>query len=246
MNSLYISKLLGSVSVFGFLIYVLLHNKEPLWLMFIVSFLILTLINILENVFLLLKKRKIANTLNIMFNLTFAIFAIGFLAIWCIIAISQKQYSMLIFAIPFFIIATLIIKSKVFKNNKPLFTFDFNVQFIISAFLVGICFISGVLITILSLNPFNIMLLLFGLFFILGSLVFVFAYMQIKGYFDHLPFGFLGLFMGVVIALVGVGSLFIMYNQNPNIIVYAKFWILVPLLMIIVGVIQIVKTIRGK
>ena len=154
MNSLYISKLLRSVSVFGFLIYVLLHNKEPLWLMFIVSFLILTFINILENVFLLLKKKNIANTLNRMFNIVFAIFVIGFLAIWCIVALSQKQYSMLIFAIPFFIVAALIIKSKVFKNNKPLFTFDFNVQFIISAFLVGICFISGVLITLLSLNPF--------------------------------------------------------------------------------------------
>lgn len=245
MNSInYASRLIKSIVVFGFLVYVLINNTQPFWLLFVISFLIMTFINILENLFMLLKKRDIALKIHKLFVITFVVFIFAFMSVWCYIAISQKQYGLLIPALPFVIIGALLVRNKVFKNNKPILKFDVNIKLIMGAALVGVCFLSGIMVLLISLNPLNIELLLFGLFFIFGSLVFVLAYMQMKGCFDHLSIDIVGLFAGIVITLVGAGSLFIIWNQNK--LFDAKLWIVIPVLMILVGIIQIVKKLKRK
>lgn len=92
-------------------------------------------------------------------------------------------------------------------------------------------------------------LIYMGAFFTLGSLTFVIAALTMMGVFDKFKIDVLGTYMGVVILLVGIGIILIQNGTTMSLIETIKsfsFWIVIPIMLIIVGIIQIVKCLSNK
>ncbi|MBC2870150.1 DUF3592 domain-containing protein [Bittarella massiliensis] len=83
-----------------------------------------------------------------------------------------------------------------------------------------------------------------GLFFVLGSTVFILAWLTGKGCFDRCKVSVLGVYIGIVFTFVGAGSILLRMGETGSwLSCFQSFglWILVPLLMIAAGVFQTVK-----
>ena len=90
----------------------------------------------------------------------------------------------------------------------------------------------------------NSMLIYFGTFFLLGGMVFVLGFLYIWGVFDKIKINILGIYIGIVFLIVGIGIIGIQLREVSSlisIIKQMKFWILIPIMFIIVGFFQIVK-----
>lgn len=90
----------------------------------------------------------------------------------------------------------------------------------------------------------NSMLIYFGTFFLLGGTVFVLGFLYISGIFDKIKINIFGLYIGIVSLIVGIGIIGIKLGEVSSlisVIKQMKFWILIPIVFIIVGVFQIVK-----
>lgn len=92
-------------------------------------------------------------------------------------------------------------------------------------------------------------LIYFGLFFILGATVFILAAMQMHGLFDKIKFDILGIYIGFVCFIIGVGIFMFQHGTTSSIIATIKlfgFWILIPITFIVVGIMQIIKSLVNK
>ena len=95
----------------------------------------------------------------------------------------------------------------------------------------------------------NSMLIYFGAFFFLGGMVFVLGFLYILGVFDKIKINLLGLYIGIVSITVGIGILGIKLGELSSlisVIKQMKFWILIPIMFIIVGIFQIIKCLFFK
>lgn len=92
----------------------------------------------------------------------------------------------------------------------------------------------------------NNILIYFGAFFFLGGMVFVIAYLSIKGVFDKLRINILGLYIGIVFFIIGIGLIFLQLGATSSFIEVIKsmvFWVLIPIMFIVIGFFQIIKCI---
>lgn len=90
----------------------------------------------------------------------------------------------------------------------------------------------------------NIMLIYFGAFFFLGGMVFVLEFLYIMGVFNKIKINILGLYIGIVFLIIGIGIISFQLGEGLSlisIIKQMKFWTLIPIMFIIVGIFQIVK-----
>lgn len=111
----------------------------------LLPFLICSVAMLLRNISLLFNKNKYVDLFNKVFTLSFLLFWLGTLIFWCYISIVNKQYTFLIFSIPFWLVSIFIIKKYLFKNDNNKYKLNINFGIVISCFLVGIIFISGIL-----------------------------------------------------------------------------------------------------
>lgn len=89
-------------------------------------------------------------------------------------------------------------------------------------------------------------LIYFGAFFTLGSLTFVIAALTIMGYFDKFKIDVLGLYIGVLFIIVGIGIILFQTGTTRTLFETVKsfgLWMLIPIMLILVGVIQTIKCI---
>lgn len=92
----------------------------------------------------------------------------------------------------------------------------------------------------------NIALIYFGAFFVMGGMVFVLIFLQSKGVFEQLKIDILGIYVGFVFVMIGMGIIFFQTGMNlslKEIISMMKFWILIPIMFLIVGILQILKSV---
>lgn len=92
-------------------------------------------------------------------------------------------------------------------------------------------------------------LIYFGAFFTLVGTTFVLSALHIKGFFDKIKIDILGIYFGVVFLIIGIGIVLFQMGTTSSFIGTIKsfeFWILIPILFIIVGVFQIIKCILGS
>ena len=81
-----------------------------------------------------------------------------------------------------------------------------------------------------------------GVFFLCGGGDFVLGALTVRGTFDKAKIDVLGLYVGIVFAVLGIGFTTMLYQLSEN----AGLWILIPLLMTAAGVLQIVKCVKNR
>lgn len=90
----------------------------------------------------------------------------------------------------------------------------------------------------------NSILIYFGTFFLLGSMIFVLEFLYIFGVFDKIKINILGLYIGIVFLILGIGIIYLQFKEVSSLtslIKQMKFWILIPVIFILVGLFQIIK-----
>jgi len=90
----------------------------------------------------------------------------------------------------------------------------------------------------------NSSLIYFGAFFLLGGMVFVLIFLYTTGIFDKIRINIIGLYVGIVLFVAGIGVIAFQMGQTSSFIEVIKtmgFWLLIPIIFIIVGTFQIIK-----
>ena len=88
-------------------------------------------------------------------------------------------------------------------------------------------------------------LIYFGAFFTLGGMVFVLIFLQIKGVFDKFKIDVIGAYIGIVFTIIGIGIILLQNGMTSSFIEMVKvmkFWILIPLLFIGVGILLTIRS----
>ena len=92
-------------------------------------------------------------------------------------------------------------------------------------------------------------LIFIGAFFILGGMVFVLIFLQIKGVFDKIKIDIIGLYIGVVFVIIGIGILAFQMGTASSLIAAVKamgLWVLIPIMFMVVGSMQTIKCLKKK
>ena len=119
---------------------------------------------------------------------------------------------------------------------------NLNFMIFVSAGLVGIVLLAGIAILILGISRMDIMLIFMGAFFTFGAFTFVLAALTVKGCFDKCPIDVLGLYVGILFVVIGIGIPVIKHADIREF----GFWILIPIMMVVVGMLQIIKCLRNR
>ena len=241
-NSLYIRNLISSMIATVMLLYFMAKSPSPK--IIFIPFLICSLSMAGKSIARILKKQKMEYVFGKLFVFGFLMFFFGSLIFAGYISIRDKNYSLLIFSIPFWIVGIFWIKNRLLnrkeKKNGESF---FIIAFIISAILVVIALLAGIFLLVLGIKNTDFGLLLGGVIFTFGSFAFVLAALTMKGCFDQAKVDVLGLYAGAVIAVIGMGFILLMCKDSVN---SFGLWIIIPILMTVVGVYQVIKCIRNK
>lgn len=91
----------------------------------------------------------------------------------------------------------------------------------------------------------NRSLIYFGAFFLLGGMVFVLVFLYGNGVFDKIKINIISLYVGIVFLVVGIGIIALQMGETATLTETIRtmgFWILIPIMFIIVGGLQIIKS----
>lgn len=146
-KNIVISRLIYSIFITIILFYI--FSKTSNGKIILIPFLICSLSLLLKNIFILNKKQNYVKYFEKIFVVSFLSFWFGFLIYACYIGLINKNYTMILFSIPFWICGIFLIKKNFFKQ-KNIYTnskinLKFNFKIVISCLLVLILFLSGVL-----------------------------------------------------------------------------------------------------
>ena len=179
------------------------------------------------------------NLFHKIFTIIFFAFWFGFLIFAAYICLRDKNYGMLLYSGLFWIIGIIFARKKLF-NSKPQKTIQgiFPFRIVIIALLVIIAMLIGMGLLIQGILEMEFGLIFIGSFFLFGAFAFVLGALTIKGYFDKCKIDILGLYAGVFFVIFGGGFIVMLLKQE------FRFWILIPALMVLAGVVQIVKCFR--
>lgn len=236
-----IRNLILSVFITGLLLYFMCKSPGPK--IIFVPFLICSLSLAGKSIAQILRKEKWVTAFHKLFILGFLLFWFGFLAAAAFISIRDKRYGMLLFTLPFWVVGFFITKNKLLgikgKQSKKDTVSPFRFAFVVSTILVSIAILVGIFLFILGIQRKETGLLFAGGFFTLGALTFVLGWLTINGRFETCKVDVLGLYMGFLLSGIGMGILVWKFAD-------LRFWILIPVLMVIAGVVQIIKSLKKR
>ena len=137
--------------------------KSPSPKIIFIPFLICSLSMVGKSIARIMNKEKMEFIFGKMFTLGFLLFFIGFLIFAGYVSIRDKNYSLLIFSIPFWLIGIFLIRKRFLnkngeKDSKSIFPF----AFIVSALLVAIALLAGVFLLVFGIKEANFGLILGG------------------------------------------------------------------------------------
>lgn len=247
-RSIYTSKLISSVFATIILLHFMTKTTSPK--IIFVPFLLCSISMLGKNIALIFEKNKFVNLFDKLFSLGFFSFWFGFLAVAIYTCFRDKNYSVLLFVIPFLLAGAFFLKRKfLVTDEKNGQNSKVNFGIIVSAGLVIIALLAGVLLVVLGIHRLEGTMIFAGLFFTFGSFTFVMFALMLKGCFDKFSVNVFGIYVGAVFVMIGVGIVAIVYGQTNSLIEMIRrfgLWIIIPVLMVIVGGIQIVKSLRDK
>lgn len=247
-KSIFVSKLVSAIFVTILLTRSMIITPSPK--IIFVPFLICSISMAMEQIGLILNKRKFAMIFHKLFIIGFFLFWFGVLIVGACVCLREQNYGLLLFTIPFWLIGIHIIKRQLL-NMKPKTKAVSNLNFmvIIGAGLVGIVLLSGLIILVLGIIRAETFIIFFGGFFVFGGLAFVLGALNIMGRFDKYRIDVLGLYVGILFVVIGIGFPVIKCREMQSLsetIQAFGFWILIPIMMTVVGVLQIVKCLKNR
>ena len=232
-----IRNLILSVFITGLLLYFMCKSPGPK--IIFVPFLICSLSLAGKSIAQILRKEKWVTAFHKLFILGFLLFWFGFLAAAAFISIRDKRYGMLMFTLPFWVVGFFLVKNKLLGKKSSKTGSPFRFAFVVSTILVSIAILAGIFLFILGIQRKETGLLFAGGFFTLGALTFVLGWLTTNGRFETCKVDVLGLYMGFLLSGIGMGILVWKFAD-------LRFWILIPVLMVIAGVVQIIKSLKKR
>lgn len=257
------TNIIRAVFVFILLIFIFNKNEQLGLRIMIISFLLLTVCYIAESLCKLINKPIGAKIFHKLFVIIFLLFGFGFLIVWSYAWIKEKQYLPLLFTIPFWIFEIYIVRKSLLsikrapKQTEKKCKFDFRIA--VSCFLVFCILFSGIICLVIGIRDTyntslvgtnrNSALIYFGAFFILGGMVFVSTFLYAIGVFDKVKIDILGIYVGIVFFIVGIGIIAFQMEETSSLsetVERMGFWILIPIMFIIIGGFQTIKCLLKK
>lgn len=224
--------------------------KTPSPKVIFVPFLICSISMVGKSISQMFQKQKLEMIFGKLFTLGFASFFIGFLLVAAYTCIRDKNYSMLLFTLPFWFVGIPMIKRKLgYKKQEENSESSIPFGIIISAGLVFIVMLAGIIILIMGIKRTEMALIFMGIFFTFGGFTFVLAALTIRGCFDKFKIDVIGTYIGVLFVFIGIGTIALKFRESYSITATIRtfgLWIIIPILMTIVGVVQIVKCLRSR
>jgi len=237
-NLLPTRKLVLSLFVTGLLLYFMCKSASPK--IVFVPFLICSISLAGKCIAQFFNKEKLAMVFHKLFIAGFLVFWFGFLAVAAFLSIRDKSYGLLIFSLSFWLVGIYLIKNKLLgKKGSKNTSSPFRFAFIVSAALVSIAILAGILLFVLGIRRGETGLLFAGTFFVLGSLTFVLAWLTVNEYFEKCKVDVLGLYMGFLLAGIGIGIIAWQFGG-------LGLWLLIPILMTVAGIAQIIKSLKNR
>ena len=253
-KSIYFKNIIFSIFITAMLAYFMIKTPSPK--IIFVPFLICSCSMAGENISLLLGKGKLAVAFHKLFAVGFLLFLFGFLFVAAYLSIRDKNYTLLVFSVPFWLVGLVFAKNKLFLGNtkrkrkaKKAEQAAMIFPIAVTAFLVIIVLLIGIVTLISGIKDGNGMLAFFGAFFLFGAFTFVLAALTLKGYFDKWKINILGMYIGCFLAIVGIGSVVLKYTETysfEKMLEEFGLWIIVPILMIAGGILEVVQCIRNR
>lgn len=185
----------------------------------------------------LAENEKWAAVFHKLFVLGFLLFWFGFLSVAAFVCLRDKSYSILLFTLPLWVVGFFIARNKLLGKKSCKEASPFKFTFIISSALVVIAIAAGIFLLVPGIERREPGLLFGGVFFVLVSLAFPLGWLTINGKFKRNNVDVLGLYMGIVVAGIGIGFLVWKFTE-------LGVWMIVPILMTAAGLLQIIKCIK--
>ena len=240
--------LIKSIVLTALLIYFMSKSKSQN--VIFLPFLFCSIAMLGKSIGLILGKERVAAFFDKVFKGSFLLFWFGFLLVAGYIGIRDQRYGMLLFSLPFWGIGLYLVKTKLLGNKtKRQDGSSLNFAMVISGGLVTIAVLSGLAMLIWGFVKFNLMITFAGAFFTFVGGVFVIAGLTAAGCFANAKVDVLGLYMGIVLILVGVGAPAVKYAETlslMNTVHEFGAWMLVPVLLIAAGILQVIRGVKKK
>lgn len=233
------NKFISSIFITVLLLYFMAKTQNSK--LIFVPFLICSITMAGKHLALMFGKNKLAEIFSKIFAMGFFVFWFGFLIFAAYICFRDKHYSILLFSGIFWVAGILFAKKRFFKTKEnrpktgiPPYAIILTSISLIVLMLVGI----GLLMQGILEKSFGITFM--GGFFLFGSFTFILFAFAMKGCFDKCKIDVLGLYVGIFFVVIGSGIIAMIYQQQIG------FWIAVPVLLIVAGILQIIKCLRNK
>lgn len=240
------SKLITAIFTTILLLYFMTKTTSPK--IIFVPFLICSVSMAGKQIGLIMNRTRWVAIFDKLFKGGFLLFLFGFLIVACYISIRDKNYSLIIFSLPFWLVGIYLVKKKLLNiQSKSKAAEPLSFAMIVSAGLVLIALLAGIVILILGIIRMDTTLIFIGGFFTFGAFTFVLAALTALGYFDKHKIDVLGLYIGILFVIIGIGIPAIKYRETLSILETIQvfgFWILIPIMLVVAGVLQIVKCLR--
>ncbi len=203
-----------------------------------------------KRIALVLNKEKYVMIFDKLFVTGLLLFWFGFLVVAVYICIRDKNYGMLIYTLPFWLVGIYVVKKRLLNiRSKSKRESDFDFKKVISIGLVLIAFLVGFVLLILGIKDAEFTLIFMGGFFLFGALTFVLGALTMLGYFDKFKIDVLGIYMGVFLVVIGIGVIAIVFGKTLSLTATIEsfgLWIFIPILLMVVGMLQIIKCLRNR
>lgn len=245
-----LQKAVGAAGVTVVLLHFMLRTTSPK--VVFLPFLLCAVSLLGESLSLLCGKPKGAAVFHTLFAAGFFLFWFGFLAVAAYLALRDRQYGLLAFSLPFWLVGVRLAKRSFFRKDLEKATPDagaLSFRVVVSGALVVAALLAGAALLLLGVRRHEAGLLLAGAFFLLGASAFVLAFLTLNGQFDRWKMDILGLYMGVVLILSGAGTVLWKCVELRSLTQALRAfgpWLLVPLLMIAGGVLAVIRNLHNK
>lgn len=235
-----VGNLVASLGAAAVLLYVLSKTTGPK--IILLPFLICALAMAGKSIAQMFGKDKLSIVFHKIFVAGFLLFWFGFLAVAGYIAIRDKQYGLLLLIMPFSLVGFFITRNKLLGGRNKKEGEPFRFAHVAGIVLVGIVLLAGILLLALGIYRSQWVLAFMGVFFLVGGGAFAVGALTVRGVFDSAGIDVMGLYVGVVFALLGLGFAVMLLTLAEA----AGVWIMIPLLMTAAGATQIIKCLKSR